>query len=378
MSGGSIFPPINVAVAFPFADCDTARRMACGELAGYAYTRVQNPTNNILEERLAALEGGEACLVTSSGLASLFLGVLGLVSEESGCNFVSSKRLYGGSYCQFRDIFPLLNIEVRWVERPEKQESWEALIDEKTKLLYFETPSNPDLFITDIEGLVSLAKKRNLKTMIDATLATPAILRPLEMGVDVVTHSTTKYLSGHSAALGGALIGQQDFIDTLRKGPFRLIGTTMNAFSAWLTLIGIETLHVRMPRMIDSAQQIAEYLDSHPKVEKVNFPGLKSHPQYSLAMEQMGSAGTSLLSFSVKGGMESAWRVIENVKIPCRAGHLGGNQSIIVHPATTTHGKVDPEVRLESGIFDNLIRYSVGLEDAGDLISDLEQALEKI
>jgi O-succinylhomoserine sulfhydrylase len=224
-------------------------------------------------------------------------------------------------------------------------------------------------------GLIDLAKSHGIKVMVDTTLATPAIIRPLEMGADVVIHSTTKYLAGHSAALGGAIVGSTDFVEGLRSGHHHYLGPTMCAFTAWLTLIGMETLGVRMPRMISSAQKVAEFLASHPMVASVNYPGLPSHPQHELALEQMGSGGTSLLAFEVKGGKQAAWSVLERLTVPCHATHLGGNQTVAVHPATTTHGKLTPEERATSGVPDGLIRYCVGLEDPDDLISDLDQAL---
>ncbi len=200
-------------------------------------------------------------------------------------------------------------------------------------------------------------------------------MKPLELGADVVVHSTTKYLSGHSAALGGAIVGREDFIEPLRAGHHHYIGATMSAFNAWLTLIGIETLGVRMPRMVHSAQKIAEYLEAHPRVQQVNYPGLPSHPQHLVSKEQMGGGGTSLISFVVDGGMSGGWSVLDKMNVACHATHLGGNQTIAVHPATTTHGSLSPELRQAAGIPDGLIRYSVGLEDPGDLIADLEQAL---
>jgi len=331
----------------------------------------------VLERRLAALEGGEACLTTASGLSAIFLAVLGLLGEPGG-EFVTSNRLYGNTQNQFRVSFPLMGISARWVETPERLEAWGAQITRNTRFLYVETPSNPDVWVADLVGLIRLAKAHDLPIVVDSTLATPAILRPLELGADVVVHSTTKYLAGHSAALGGAVIGRRDFIEPLRMGHNRYLGPAMSPFNAWLTLIGVETLGVRMPRLVSSAQRVAEFLASHPKVESVNYPGLPGHPQHRLAMEQLGGGGTSLLAFVVRGGMEGAWRVIDRLKIPVHATHLGANQSVVVHPATTTHGKLTPEQRAASGVPDGLVRYSVGLEHPDDLIGDLDQALAAI
>jgi len=373
----NIFPPLHAGVAFPLENSEIARQICAGEQPGFTYARTANPTNTVLEKRLAALDGGEACLVTASGLAAIFTAILGLL-QEPGDEFITSNRLYGNSQNQFRISLPLMGFKSRWVDKPEKLNSWEALITPKTRFMFVETPSNPDLFVGDVKGLADLAKSKGIALMVDSTLATPAVMRPLEMGADVVIHSTTKNISGHSAALGGAIIGKEDFIEPLRDGHHHYIGATMNAFAAWLTLIGLETLPLRMTQVISSAQQIAEFLENHPKVERVNYPGLKSHPQHSIAIEQMGSGGAALLSFVVSGGMQGAWGVIDNLAIPCHATHLGGNQSIVVHPATTTHGSLTPEQRASSAVPDGLIRYSVGLESPKDLIADLDQALDQI
>lgn len=372
---GSIFPPIDMAVAFPFPSGEAAYRICTGEEAGYVYARTANRTNTVFEKRLAALEGGEACLATSSGLGAIFNVVLQCLDGEPGGEIVSSTRMYGNTQNMFRVTLPLLGITVKWVERPENLDGWEALITPKTKLLIAESPSNPDVFVADVENLAKLAKARDVPLAVDSTLSSPAIFRPLEWGADLVIHSTTKYLSGHSAALGGAVIGKSDFIEPLRDGHHHYIGPTMSAFNAWLTLIGMETLHVRMPRFISNAQRVADFLSEHPKVESINYPGLPNHSQHEMAMRHFGNGGTSLLAFVVKGGMEGAWRVIERMKIPVHATHLGSNQSVAVHPATTTHGKLTSEQRAASGVSDGLIRLSVGLEDVDDLIADLDQAL---
>ncbi len=338
-SGGNIFPPIHMGVAYPFASGAAAQAICAGEAPGHVYARTGNPTNKVLEQRMAALEGGEACLATSSGLAAIFLATLGLM-ENPGDAFVTSNRLYGNSQNQFRKSLALMGFSVQWVAEPDKLDDWEALITPTTRFFFVESPSNPDLFVADLTGLAELAKAHNLALVVDSTLSTPAILRPLELGADVVVHSTTKNLAGHSAALGGALIGSENFVETLRDGHHHYIGPTMSAFNAWLTILGIETLAVRMPRQIASAQQVAEFLANHSAVENVNFPGLASHPQHALARAQFSGGGTALLSFEVAGGKEAAWKVIDQLQIPCNATHLGGNQTIAVHPATTTHGSL--------------------------------------
>ena len=371
---GGLFPPIHMGVAYPFESGESAQQICAGELPGYTYARTINPTNAVLEQRLAALEGGEACLATASGLAAIFLAVLGLL-QEPGDEFVTSNRLYGNTRNQFEVSLRLMGFSARYVDRPNDLSAWQAAIGAGTRFLFVETPSNPDLFVADVPALVHLARANGLSLVVDSTLASPAVLRPLEQGADVVVHSTTKYLAGHSAALGGALVGRSDFIEPLRAGHHHYLGPTMSAFNAWLTILGIETLAVRMPRAIASAQRVAEFLAGHPSVPAVNYPGLPSHPQYQIARDQLGGGGTSLLSFVVQGGTEGAWRVIDSMQVAVQATQLGSNQTVVVHPATTTHGSLAPDVRLSAGIPDGLIRYSVGLEDPDDLIADLEQAL---
>jgi cystathionine beta-lyase/cystathionine gamma-synthase len=214
--------------------------------------------------------------------------------------------------------------------------------------------------------------------LIDSTLATPVYLRPLELGADVVIHSTTKYLSGHSAALGGMIVGKRDYVDSIRNGHYHFMGPTLSAFNAWLTLFGVETVGLRMARAVSNAQKVAEFLAGHSKIKSVNYPGLPSHPQHALAMAQMGCGGTSLLSFVIDGGTKEAWTVLEGFKVILQATHLGSNQSVAVHPATTTHVRQPAEMRQAAGVVDGLVRFSVGLEDPADLVGDLEQALGRV
>lgn len=371
---GGIFPPIHMGVAYPFESGAQAREICAQERPGYTYARTINPTNAVLEKRLAALEGGESCLTTASGLAAIFLAVIGLL-KEPGDEFVTSNRLYGNTRNQFQVSLALMGFQARYVEQPELPGAWAAEITPRSRFMFVETPSNPDLFVASVRTLAELAHAHGLSLVVDSTLATPAVLRPLELGADVVTHSTTKYLAGHSAALGGALIGRRNFIEPLRAGHHHYLGPTMSAFNAWLTLIGVETLAVRMPRAIASAQRVAEFLATHPKVLAVNYPGLASHPQHCTALDEMQGGGTSLLSFEVAGGTQGAWAVLDRLRVAVQATHLGSNQTIAVHPATTTHGSLTPEVRLAAGVPDGLIRLSVGLEHPDDLITDLAQAL---
>ncbi len=377
-AGGGIFPPLHMAVAYPYDSAERGRLMCLGEDPGFTYSRVANPTNDILEKRLAAMEGGEAGLATSSGLAAVFMAVLEFVQHKPNAEVVCSSRVYGNTKNQLRLTWTRLGVTPRFVDLPDDLAAWEAAITEKTAVVYVESPSNPDVFVADVKGLADLAHRHNLPLMIDSTLATPAILRPLALGADVVVHSTTKYLSGHSAALGGAIIGKRDYVESIRNGHYHFTGPTMSAFNAWLTLLGVETLGLRMARAVSSAQKVAEHLAQHPKVKSVNYPGLPSHPQHKLAMEQMGSGGTSLMSFVLDGGTPEAWRVLEALKVILQATHLGSNQSVAVHPATTTHVRQPAEMRVAAGVVDGMIRLSVGLEEPDDLIGDLDQALKNV
>ncbi len=373
--GKNITPPITMGVAFPFDSAEDAAAICTGQKAGYVYARTANHTNTVFEQRLAALEGGEACLATSSGLAALFEAILELMNGQPNGEFVTSAHMYGNAQNLLRVTLPVMSIRAHFVDNAEDLASWEQAINPNTRCLFVESPSNPDVFVADVPALARLAAKHHIPLLVDSTLSSPAVFRPLEHGATVVIHSTTKYISGHSAALGGAIIGKKAFIDSLRAGHHHYIGPTMSPMTAFLSILGMETLFIRMPRCIDSAQKVAEFLTAHPKVAAVNFPGLKSHPQYELAMAQFGNAGTSLMAFEIKGNQADAFQVINHLQIPCHATHLGGNQTVVVNPATTTHGSLTAEQRAASSVPDGLIRYSVGLENADDLIADLDQAL---
>ncbi|MBM4425440.1 MAG: O-acetylhomoserine aminocarboxypropyltransferase/cysteine synthase [Chloroflexi bacterium] len=376
-SGGGLFPPLHMAVAYPYDSAERGRLMCLGEDSGFTYSRVGNPTNDILEKRLAVMEGGEAGLATASGLAAVFMAVLQFI-EKTKSEVVCSGRVYGNTKNQLRLTWPTLGVTPRFVDSPHDLSAWEAAINENTAVVYVESPSNPDVFVADVKALADLAHQHNLPLIIDSTLATPVFLRPLSLGADVVIHSATKYLSGHSAALGGVIVGQRDWVEGIRNGHYHFVGPTMSAFNAWLTLMGIETVGLRMARAVSTAQKVAEFLAAHPNVQSVNYPGLPTHPQHSLAIAQMGCGGTSLLSFVVEGGTKGAWAVLESLKVIIQATHLGSNQTVAVHPATTTHVRQPPEMRQAAGVLDGMIRCSVGLEDPGDLIADLDQALATI
>jgi O-acetylhomoserine/O-acetylserine sulfhydrylase-like pyridoxal-dependent enzyme len=366
-------PPIIQAAVFPYESAQWAADLYSYKIEGFAYGRINNPTNDIFEKRMAMLEGGEAGLATSSGMAAIFIVLHHLVT--AGEEIVSSIRVYGGTQQLFAVSCPRMGITVKWVEQPDKIEEWEKLITPRTKLLHVESPSNPNLFVADIPPLAKLAKKHGIPLMVDNTIATPALMRPIEMGADIVIHSATKYISGNGTSLTGVVVGKKEFVDHVRHVGFRNIGPTAAPFNSWLCLLGLESLSLRMKKHSDNAMAIAKFLEKHPKIESVLYPGLPSHPQHEAAKRNM-SGFSSLMGIRVKGGLEATRRVIDNLKIAVHTTHLGSSQTVAIQPAATTHWQLGPEERAKAGVPDNLIRYSAGIEDAQDLIEDLDGALK--
>ena len=366
-------PPIIQAAVFPYESAQWAADLYSYKIEGFAYGRINNPTNDIFEKRMAMLEGGEAGLATSSGMAAIFIVLHHLVT--AGEEIVSSIRVYGGTQQLFAVSCPRMGITVKWVEQPDKIEEWEKLITPRTKLLHVESPSNPNLFVADIPPLAKLAKKHGIPLMVDNTIATPALMRPIEMGADIVIHSATKYISGNGTSLTGVVVGKKEFVDHVRHVGFRNIGPTAAPFNSWLCLLGLESLSLRMKKHSDNAMTIAKFLEKHPKIESVLYPGLPSHPQHEAAKRNM-SGFSSLMGIRVKGGLEATRRVIDNLKIAVHTTHLGSSQTVAIQPAATTHWQLGPEERAKAGVPDNLIRYSAGIEDAQDLIEDLDGALK--
>lgn len=366
-------PPLIQSAVFPYESAEWAADLYSYKIEGFAYGRINNPTNDILEKRMAMLEGAEAGLATASGMAATFMVAHHLL--EAGDEIVCPNRVYGGTYELFHTSMPRMGIKTNWVPEPEKIESWERTITKKTKLIHVESPSNPNLFIADIPAIAKLAKSRGIPLMVDNTICTPALQRPIEMGADFVIHSATKYISGNATSLSGILVGKKEFVNHVRHVGFRNMGPTISPFNAWLCLLGLESLSLRMKKHSDNAMAIAKHLEKHPKVESVSYPGLPSHPQHELAKSQM-TAYSSMLSFNVKGGLDAARRVINNLQIAVHTTHLGSSQTVAIQPAATTHWQLGPEARAAAGIPDNLIRYSAGLEDERDLIEDLDNALK--
>jgi O-acetylhomoserine/O-acetylserine sulfhydrylase-like pyridoxal-dependent enzyme len=365
-------PPIIQSAVFPYESAEWAADLYSYKIEGFAYGRINNPTNDILEKRMAMLEGGEAALGTASGMAAVFMVLHHLV--EAGEEVTSSIRVYGGTQQLFSTSAPRMGIKVNWVEEPDKIESWEKAITPKTKLLHVESPSNPNLFVADLPAIADLAKSKGIPLMVDNTIATPALMRPIEFGADIVIHSATKYISGNATSLSGVIVGKKEFIDHVRHIGYRNIGPSISPFNSWLCLLGLESLSLRMKKHSDNAMAIAKFLEKHPKIEAVSYPGLPSHPQHEAAKKTM-SAFSSMMSFNVKGGLEATRTVIDNLSIAVHTTHLGSSQTVAIQPAATTHWQLGPEERAKAGVPDNMIRYSAGIEDPDDLIEDLDNAL---
>ena len=372
---GSMVTPIYQSVAYPYADAKEAAEIFRGEKPGYTYGRWDNPTVDLFERRMAALEGTESAIATSSGMSAILLLTHHLVS--AGEEVVSSNRVYGGTFGLFNVGLPKMGAKVNWVINPESIEAWEAAITPKTKFLFVETPSNPALFIADIPALAALAKSKNLPLIVDNTITTPALQQPILLGADAVVHSTTKYISGNATSLGGILCGSKELVEGIRQNGIRYLGPAMAPLNAWLSINGLESLALRMDRHCHNAMAVAAFLDKHPQVINVNYPGLESNPYHKLVKPQMKGV-SSLMSFVLDGKYDDATKFIDALEIFTHATHLGTCKSIVTHPASTTHSAMGEEEMKKAGISPAMIRFSVGIEDEADLIADLQQAFEKV
>ncbi|SUX82788.1 cystathionine gamma-synthase [Citrobacter koseri] len=350
-----------------------AARFALEE-SGYIYTRLGNPTTDALEKKLAVLERGEAALATASGISAITTTLLTLC--EQGDHIVSASAIYGCTHAFLSHSIPKFGIDVSFVNAANPDEIREAIRPE-TKVVYIETPANPTLSLVDIETVAGIAHQRGVLLVVDNTFMSPYCQQPLLQGADIVVHSVTKYINGHGDVIGGVIVGKQEFIDQARFiGLKDITGGCMSPFNAWLTLRGVKTLGIRMERHCENALKIARFLESHPKITHVWYPGLPSHPQYELGRRQMSLPG-GIISFEIAGGQEAGRRMINSVELCLLAVSLGDTETLIQHPASMTHSPVAPEERLKAGITDGLIRLSVGLEDPEDIINDLEHAIRK-
>ena len=369
----SMAAPIYQSVAYPFLDAKEAAAISSGEKPGFTYGRWDNPTVNLFETRMAALENTDAAIAAASGMSAIFLLTHHMINP--GENVVSSNRVYGGTFGLFNVGLPKMGANVKWVTKPESLAAWEKAIDSKTKFLFVETPSNPALFIADIPALAALAKKKKLPLVVDNTICTPALQQPVLLGANIVVHSTTKFICGNATSLGGIVCGSKELIDGIRQNDIRYLGPAMAPLNAWLSLNGLETLALRMARHCENAMAVAKFLEKHPKVNFVNYPGLPSNPYHKMIKSQMKGC-SSLMSFELKGTYEEATGFIDALQIILHATHLGTCKSIVTHPASTTHSAMGETEMRKAGISPSLIRLSIGIEDEKDLIEDLSQAFK--
>ncbi len=402
----SVAVPIYQTVAYEFDSAQHAADLFNLEVEGNIYTRLMNPTNDVLGKRVAELEGGVGALAVSAGSAAINYAVLTIA--EHGNNIVSTPQLYGGTYTLFAHAFARLGIEARFAEdgRPE---SLEKLIDEKTSAVFCESISNPVGSIADIEGIAEMAHKHGVPLIVDNTVATPILIKPIDYGADIVVHSLTKYMGGHGNSLGGIIvdsgrfpwaknakrfpmmnepepayhgvvyakdIGDTAFIARARTVPMRNTGSTLSPFNAFLILQGIETLALRMERHCKNAFKVANYLEAHPQVESVNYGGLSTSPYYELAKKYTKGKPSALLSFDIKGGIDAGVRFFDSLKLFKRLVNIGDAKSLVAHPASTTHRQLSDEELITAGISKGTLRLCVGIEHIDDILEDLGQALE--
>lgn len=405
-SQGTMAVPIYQTTAYEFRDVEHAANLFALKELGNIYTRLNNPTTDVLEKRFATLEAGEAALATASGMAAIFYAIAN--AAEAGDNIVCASQLYGGTLTQAAHTFRRFGIEARFFDVHDPEQI-KTLVDERTKVIFFESLTNPSIDVADIEAIVSIADEYGILTIVDNTVATPILCQPLKHGVDVVVHSASKYTTGQGLAIGGIMVERKMVADKLKDNPrypqfnepdesyhglvyldtplppytlrarltlLRDIGAVVAPFNSWLFIQGLETLPIRMPVHSKNAMMVAEFLVSHPKVLKVNYPGLMSDPNHELAMKYFKDGMCSgLLSFEVED-FETAKAIVDRTKIFSLVVNIGDSKSIITHPASTTHQQLSEAEMLACGVKPGLIRLSIGLEDPEDLIADLKQALE--
>ncbi|MFZ5879094.1 MAG: O-acetylhomoserine aminocarboxypropyltransferase/cysteine synthase family protein [Chloroflexota bacterium] len=402
---GSRAVPLYQTTSYQFKSTEHAANLFALKELGNIYTRLMNPTTDVLEQRIAALEGGVGAVAASSGHAAQAQAIFTLCS--AGDHIVSSSRLYGGTYNQFNYTLRNLGIEVTFVD-PRDPQNFEAAIRPNTKILYGETLGNPDISVFPFEEVAEIAKRHNIVLMIDNTFATPYLFRPFEWGANVVTHSTTKFIGGHGTSIGGILVDGGNFdwtsgrfpnfttpdpsyhglvyADLLGAGlpPFAIkarvhvlrdIGACQSPFNSWQTLQGIETLSLRVERHVQNAQAVAEFLEKHPRVKWVKYPGLKSHPDYARAKKYLPKGAGAILGFGIQGGVEAGKKFIESLQLFSHLANVGDAKSLAIHPATTTHSQLSAEEQVSAGVSPDFIRLSIGLEDIDDILWDLDQAL---
>ncbi len=401
--------PIYATTSYVFKDTDHAANLFALKEFGNIYSRLMNPTNDVLEKRLAALDGGAAGLAFASGQAAITAALLTIV--HAGQNFVSATSLYGGTWTLFTQTLAKLGIEVRFFD-PNKPEDIDKLVDTNTRCVYLESLGNPKNDVPDFRKLATIAHKHDLPVIIDNTVMTPALLRPIEHGADIIVYSTTKFLGGHGVHIGGAVvdsgkfqwaknpkkwpefcapdpayhgvvfeealrsIGNIAYIIHIRTHWLRDTGGCMSPFASFLTLLGIETLHLRMPRHCENALAVAKFLEKHPAVVWVNYPGLPSHPHHANAEKYLSDGAGGIVGFGIKGGAAAGVTLINSVKLLSHVANIGDAKSLVIHPASTTHSQLTPEEQAKTGVTPEFVRLSIGIEDVADIIADLDQALQ--
>lgn len=371
---GSATVPIYQTSTFAFENADEGAKCFAGEGDGYIYTRIGNPTISALERQVAILENGYGGIATSSGMgavSSIYMAFL-----KTGDHIVSTDAVYGPSRGIMETYFRRFGVESTYIDTS-KLKNIEAAIKPNTRLLYLESPTNPTMVITDIKAAAEIAHKYGLVVVVDNTFCSPYLQRPLDLGADVVFHSMTKFLNGHADIVAGIIVTKTEELYKIVRPAMVNMGCNMDPHQAYMVLRGIKTLSLRVERAQQNAQKVAEYLEKHPKIEWVKYPGLKSHPQFELAQKQMKGPG-AMISFELKGGLEAGKVLMNSVKLAMLAVSLGGVETLIQHPASMTHSKMSKEARLKANITDGLVRFSVGIEDVEDIIADLDQALAKI
>lgn len=396
--------PLYQTTSYGFRDAEHAANLFSLKEFGNIYTRLMNPTSDVFEQRLAALEGGAGALATASGAAAISLSILNIAG--AGDEIVSAASLYGGTYNLFSTTLPKLGIKVHFVDS-DNPENFRDAITEKTKALYAETIGNPQGNVLDIEAVAAIAHEHGIPLIVDNTFPSPYLLRPIEHGADIVVHSATKFIGGHGTSIGGIIVdggkfdwkasgkfpgltepdpsyhgvvyteavGPIAFIIKARVQLLRDLGAAISPFNSWLLLQGLETLHLRMERHSQNALEVAQFLEAHPDVEWVSYAGLPSHPSYELAQKYLPKGRGAILTFGIKGGSVAGRKLIENVKLFSHLANVGDSKSLIIHPASTTHQQLSDEEQITAGVTPELLRISIGTESINDIIYDLEQAI---
>jgi O-succinylhomoserine sulfhydrylase len=361
---------LQLTSSFTFDSAAQAAAMFLGEIDGFTYSRFTNPTVSAFQQRLAAMEGAERAVATSTGMAAIQATMLTLL--KSGDHIVSSRSLFGSTINLFNGVLAKFGVETSYVDAA-NLDAWRAAIRPNTKVFFLETPSNPLTDLADIAAVAAIAHEAGALLVVDNCFCSPALQQPIKLGADLVVHSATKYLDGHGRVMGGAVVGSDKLVEQVYLH-VRTAGPSLAPFNAWVLLSGLETLHLRMEKHSANALALAQWLQQQPAVEKVFYPGLPDHPQYELAQRQQRSGG-AVLSFQVKGGREAAWKVVDAIQLISRTANLGDVKTTLTHPASTTHARITPQARAEAGITEGLLRVAVGLEHIEDLKADLLRGL---